>query len=90
MIRAFRRWWAWWCHRHEWVVIYRTKSIWVNKITNEKTKEGNKIVLERCTCGKERARQWCDYFNEWKHLDLDWLNYELSENDIDIPARHQE
>lgn len=77
-----RRLIAKWTHKHEWEVIFRSKLVW-RKLAGTKGK--NPLVLQRCHCGAERAREY--EYGRWKEVDIDWLNYELAEQGIEIPAR---
>ena len=89
MIRAFRRWWARITHRHEYEVIWRgrTNNAWDRQGVVYKTAKYD-LILERCTCGHERAREWANH--RWSSVDMDWLNDQFARQGIEISARHPE
>lgn len=83
ILRAIRRWWAKWNHKHEYDVIWQGMVLY----------EGCDywrvpVILERCSCGHERAkmRRW----QKWDDYDIDLLNFQFREKNIEVPARHQE
>lgn len=90
-MRWLRRWWARITHKHDWVVIYRSVTMVTERLPLSGVKIGKykcPSVLERCHCGKERARRWQS--GKWIAEDLDYLNDWIARQNIEIPARHQE
>ncbi len=88
-MRWLRRWWARITHKHEYEVIYRSRTT----VTKENSfgvlvKIDCPSILERCCCGHERARRWQGV--RWVDEDLDLLNDWVARQNIEIPARHQE
>lgn len=86
-LKWLRRWWAKWTHRHEWLVILRTTAKGDGHTTLGRYVQFDDapLILERCHCGTERARFWCE--GKWNPVDMDFLNYRINELGIDIPAR---
>lgn len=83
MFRSIKRWWAKITHRHEWVVVFRGWLKWKRISTGARGR--NQLILERCYCGRERCREF--EFGQWSSVDLDWLDCELHDKGIEIPAR---
>jgi hypothetical protein len=87
MIRALRRWWLWFTHKHDWEVIWRFAY------------QGHNCkhfgALKRCHCGAEKAEAympsaWWARDYAWRPVDLQLIDAHIAWHGLELPARHKE